>query len=138
MGKSDEQFRHSGGDSEDRESRLPRPAPNGRCFVDGGVFCPEARAGIAGKLGLSPRQMDIAYCVMAGQSEKDIHRTLRISRKTVHNHLTAIYAKLNEIGIEVHTHGELNQALRAAHAAWLRDSPPHAPPPAHCRLKSLY
>lgn len=74
---------------------------------------------------------------MAGQSEKEIHRTLRMARKTVHNHITAIYAKLKEIGIEVHTHGELIQALRAAHAGWLNDASPDPPPPNWCKLKGV-
>jgi DNA-binding CsgD family transcriptional regulator len=62
--------------------------------------------------GLSAREVEIMRHLVAGLSNSEIGRALYISRKTVKNHLSNIYAKL-----DAHTRS-------AAVATWLGTRPP--------------
>lgn len=44
---------------------------------------------------LTPREMDVLSCIAKGFSNQDIARTLFVSEKTVKNHLTNIFRKIN-------------------------------------------
>ncbi len=59
------------------------------CCPPHGVFCDEAWAAIADKLNLSPRQVQVARCVVGGQADREIVRTLGISWHTVQTHSAA-------------------------------------------------
>ena len=65
------------------------PCSAGYCF-----FCEEAWDGIAGKLELSQRQVEIARCVVAGQGDQQIALTLDISASTVRTHMKRLHEKL--------------------------------------------
>lgn len=133
MSRPTEEFGHLGRGGEPAGAPLPQPAQKLPCFLEGGLFCPEARAGIAGKLDLSPCQLEVAVCAMVGQSDKQIARTFRIKRATVRTHLRHVYGKLG-----VHNRAELSKPFLAAHDAWLRDSPPVPLPPSWCNHKRRY
>jgi DNA-binding NarL/FixJ family response regulator len=74
------------------------------------VLCPEAQNAILGTLhgageaaaegfpGLSGREHDIAACLVARLSDKEISTRLGIEEATVHVHLTRIYRKLGVHG----------------------------------------
>jgi DNA-binding NarL/FixJ family response regulator len=53
---------------------------------------PDRRAGLA---ALSPRERDVADHVAAGKTNREIAATLFLSEKTVENHLSRIYNKLD-------------------------------------------
>jgi len=48
---------------------------------------------IAGKLGLTKRELEIGFLKVSGFSNRRIAYTLGISEQTVKNHLTSIYEK---------------------------------------------
>jgi DNA-binding CsgD family transcriptional regulator len=50
--------------------------------------------GIAGHLGLSPRELDIARCIVAEQADRQIAKNLGISVHTVQTHLVHLYQKI--------------------------------------------
>jgi two-component system, NarL family, response regulator DegU len=64
------------------------------------VFCalggvPAAEATDGGEEALSSRQVQILAAVVAGMNVREIGKDLAISHKTVNNHLTAIYRRLD-------------------------------------------
>jgi DNA-binding NarL/FixJ family response regulator len=64
------------------------------------VFCalggvPEAQPVSASEETLSTRQVQILAAVVAGMNVREIGKELAISHKTVNNHLTAIYRRLD-------------------------------------------
>lgn len=73
-----------------------------------------------GTIELSPRQIDIAYCLANGLSNKEIADQLTLSVKTIENHLTRLYRQINvssrlEAASYIHDHPEiLAQPGRAA------------------------
>ena len=75
----------------------------------------------AGLSALSPREHDIADHVSAGKTNREIAATLFLSEKTVENHLSRIYNKL-----DVHSRAAL-AAITAREGAGLDLE--HAPPP---------
>ena len=54
----------------------------------------ERNAAAVRSLGLSPRELDILDRVAAGESNKEIARTLGISPNTVKTHVARVYEKL--------------------------------------------
>ncbi|MFI4898527.1 MAG: helix-turn-helix transcriptional regulator, partial [Phycisphaerales bacterium JB059] len=50
-----------------------------------------AAAGEPGLLRLTPRQREVLDLLLDGDAEKQIAKTLGISRPTVHEHVTALY-----------------------------------------------
>ena len=90
-----------------------------------GFFPAEAWGHIARKLGLSPRQTQIARCVVAGQADKEIARRLGLSPRTVHTHLERLRAKL---GVENRV--DLVARVFAAHNN--HQSKSQSDPPAGC------
>jgi len=68
---------------------------------------------IAGRLQLSPREVEIATCVVGDLKESAIARRIGISTHTVHTHLERLYHKLSvnsrvELVVRVfHTYLEL-------------------------------
>ncbi len=58
---------------------------DGKCCPEHGVFCDEAWAAIAKRLGLPPRQAEVARGLVAGQGDRQIARALGISLPSVHN-----------------------------------------------------
>ncbi len=82
-----------------------------------GLFCEEAWAAIADKLELSPRQMEVARCVLTDQSDEEIARALGLSRGTVHTHVERLHEKL-----DVHSRVQVVTRVVAAYT-------PILPPP---------
>jgi DNA-binding NarL/FixJ family response regulator len=76
---------------------LLTPAPDPRVPIGRqGRFLlsePEWQA-IAGRLNLSPRELQIVRCVFDDRKEKAIAAELAISSHTVHTHLVRLYRKL--------------------------------------------
>ncbi len=60
-----------------------------------GAMLTSARAEVAGQDLLSDRQVEILQAIADGMSTKQAGRHLGITTKTVHNHLNAIYRKLD-------------------------------------------
>lgn len=102
---------------------LQVPAPKFPPCGDG-FFCDEAWAGITDKLGLSPRQVEIVRCVLAGQEDRLIAVRLDVSPRTVHAHVRCLHEKLG-----VQNRMELVTQLLTAYRAWRTE----AGPPADCR-----
>ncbi|HHH76643.1 MAG TPA: LuxR family transcriptional regulator [Phycisphaerae bacterium] len=50
---------------------------------------------LAGKLSLTPRQLDISRCLFKGFSDKKISSELGISISTVRTHLSRLFEKTN-------------------------------------------
>jgi DNA-binding CsgD family transcriptional regulator len=95
------------------------PAPKVPPCGDGdGFLSNKAWAGIANKLGLSPREAEIARCLVAGEGDKEIARRLDVSPRTVQTHLERLRAKL---GTENRV--DLVTRVFAAHDEWRSESP---------------
>ncbi len=70
-----------------------------RLVLDGEVYNPPAMAaqvgqsnnGMGSKLSLTPRQEEVLYLLLAGNSNKDISRALQVSEETVKNHVTGLF-----------------------------------------------
>ena len=75
--------------------------------------------------------MEVASCIAAGLCDKEIAAALHMRRTSVHTYVADLYPAL-----DVHTRAEFLRALRAAHAAYLSESPPEPLPPLGCRLFS--
>ena len=75
------------------------------------------REGLRSRLGLSPREMEVALRVMDGQGLKGIAGDLGLSVHTVDTHRRRMYEKLG-----VHKRSEVPARLFVAHLDWLRDS----------------
>ncbi len=99
------------------------------CYVEHGVFCDAAWAATCHILGVSPRQGQVARCLVAGQTDKQIAAALGLSWGTVQTHLRRLYKKL---GIESRT--ELTTLVCAAYRAWRNESPPPPGCPQSSRL----
>ena len=110
-------------------ARVPRAFP---CSQRDGLFCEEAWGGIADKLGLSPRQTEVARSVLADQSDGDIAQALSLSRGTVHTHVERLHEKL-----AVHSRVQLATLVFATYLAWRIESPPPRGCPLRSRLESL-
>ena len=96
------------------------PVPgDGKCSPEHGVFCDEAWAAITKRLGLPPRQAEVARCVVAGQDNKEIARVLVLSRETVHTYVHRLFARL-----DIQSRVELTTLAWDAYHAWCRDSRP--------------
>ena len=107
-------------ESEGRRKRAgPRAPPEPSCSAEHGVFCREAWGAIAKNLGLSPRQVDVARCVVAGRGDKETAAGLALSWDTVQTHLKRLYQKLN-----IRSRVELATRVCAAYHAWRVESPP--------------
>jgi len=89
------------------------------CGDGHGLLCREAWVGIGDVLGLSPRQAEVARCVLADQGEDEIAQALGLSPDTVHSHVKRLREKL-------HAHSRLQLATRifATYLAWRIESPP--------------
>lgn len=105
---------------------IPRTCGDGQ-----GLFCNAAWAGIAGRLGLSPRQKEVARYVLADQSDDQIAQALGLSRGTVQTHMERLRDKL-------HVHSRIQLVLRvvAAYLDWRIESPPPSGCPVKSRLES--
>jgi len=124
MSTPGEQSRELGGPREPPGAHVPRVSP---CSNGHGPLCAKAWAGIADKLGLSPRQTEVARCVLADQSDREIARALGLSRGTVHTHVERLHQKLG-----VHSRVQLATQVFATYLAWRIESPP----PTDCPLRS--
>jgi predicted ATPase/DNA-binding CsgD family transcriptional regulator len=58
--------------------------------------------------GLTPREAEVLYLLIAGRKDRDIAETLFISHRTVHHHVARIYAKLG-----VHSRAEAIRTVRS-------------------------
>ncbi len=94
-------------------------SPVRSCSPEHGVYCDGAWAAITKKLGLSPQQVAVARCVLAGNGERHTAEALGLSPGTVQTHLERLYAKL-----KIHSRTELATRLCAAYHAWRTESPP--------------
>lgn len=92
------------------------------CSLERGLFCEEAWKGIAGRLGLVRRDVEIARCVLAGWSDKKIVSTLGLSWDTVQTHMKNLHRKLR-----IHSRVELATRVYDAYIAWRGELPtsPH-------------
>ena len=114
----------SNGRHQRRDTRLLRvPAPKVPPGSDGdGFFSDKAWAGIAKKLGLSPREADIARCLPAGLGDRQIARKLDVSLNTIQGHMKRLYGKL-----AIHSRAEVVGCILLAQHA-LRTKPPRSSP----------
>ena len=94
---------------------------NDTCF-----FCQTAWGGISQLLCLSDREVDIAQCLMLGDSDRKAADDLGPAPRTVRTHLERLRKKLG-----VHTRVELVVRIFDAHIDWLCKGEP----PLGCRLK---
>ncbi len=116
MSVPERQSRQLGKRSERSEGADLRVFP---CSVGHGLFCQEAWAAIAEELQLSPRQAEVARCVVAGQSDRQAAEALGLSWGTVQTHLERLYERLN-----IQSRVELATRVWAAYHAWRAESPP--------------
>jgi DNA-binding CsgD family transcriptional regulator len=93
------------------------------CSVGHGLFCEEAWAVIAKKLGLPPRQADVARRVVAGQGDKQTAEALGLSWDTVQTHMKRMYGRLN-----IQSRVKLATRVCAAYHTWRAE----ASPPTDC------
>ena len=103
-----------------------------RCADRDQFFCAEAWAGIADRLRLSERQLDIARCIMAGQEERQIARRLDVSFHTVQTHMKRLHEKL-----AVQSRVELVIRFFSAYRAWRSELSPPGGCPAKTGLAPL-
>ena len=129
MSTPGEQSRELGGRRKRPGARVPPVFP---CSNGGGLFCEKAWAGLAEKLELSPRQMEVARYVLADQSDGEIAQALGLSRGTVHTHVERLHEKLH-----VHSRVQLATQVFAAYLVWRIESPPPTGCPLRSRLESL-
>jgi len=99
------------------------------CFDGQGLFCQDAWAGIAEKLGLSAHQVAILRRILADQSEEEIAQALALSRDTIHTHMQRLHQKL-----DAHSRLQLATAVFGACLVWHFESPP----PSGCRLRRCH
>jgi DNA-binding NarL/FixJ family response regulator len=59
-----------------------------------GFFSNKAWAGIVKKLGVSPREGEVARCVLAGLGDQQIAEKLGVSLSTIQTHMNRIYKRL--------------------------------------------
>ncbi len=102
------------------------------CCAALGLFCEEAWAGIADKLDLSPRQMQVARCVVEGQGDREIVLALGVSWHTVQTHMERLHEKLG-----IQSRVGLATQVTAAYRAWRTESNPPAGCRENTRLESL-
>jgi len=114
-----------------RHSGEPVPG-DGECCPEHGVFCDEAWAAIAKRLGLPSRQGQVARGLVAGQSDDEIARSLGLSWETVQTHMKRLHARLN-----IQNRVELVNLAWAAYYAWRRESPPPKVCPENSGLASF-
>jgi DNA-binding CsgD family transcriptional regulator len=62
---------------------------------DGLLFCESEWSGIAKRLDLSHRQLDIARCILQGQGDRQIAQTIGVSINTVQTHMKRLHEKLD-------------------------------------------
>ncbi len=129
MSTPGERSRELGGRRRPPGAWVPRLSP---CSNGHGLFCEEAWAAIADKLDLSPRQMEVARCVLTDQSDGEIARVLGLSRGTVHTHMERLHERLH-----VHSRVQLATQVFAAYLAWRIELPPPTGCPLRSRLESL-
>ena len=129
MSTPGEQSRELGGRRKPPGTHVPRVSP---CSNGDGLFCEKAWAGIADRLELSPRQMEVARYVLADQSDGEIARALGLSRGTIHTHVDRLHEKLH-----VHSRVQLATQVFATYLAWRIESPPPTGCPLRSRLESL-
>ena len=87
------------------------------CSADGGQFCDEAWKGIADKLELSQRQLDVCRGVVLGEQDKCIARTLGVSPRTIETHMGRVYEKL-----KIQNRAQLATRVVVAYHAWRMES----------------
>lgn len=98
------------------------PAPNIPHGGGGdGFFSEEAWAGIARKLGLSPRQTQIVKCILADFKDQQIARRLDISPHTVQTHIKRLHEKL-----AIRSRTGLVTYIYQAHHDWQAEHDPPA------------
>lgn len=124
-----EQFCELRGHRESPRTWVFQEAP---CCKGRGLLCEEAWAAIANKLELSPRQMEVARCVLTDQGDGEVAQALGLSRGTVHTHVERLHEKLH-----VHSRVQLATQVFAAYLAWRIESPPSTGCPLRSRLESL-
>ena len=102
------------------------------CIDGEGLFCHEAWAGIADRLGLSERQAQILRHMLADQSDEEIALELGLSRDTIHTHLQRLREKF-------HAHSRLQLAIPifGACLVWHLESPPPRDCPLRRRLDAF-
>ena len=76
-----------------RSIGVPAPSVLPRCDGDG-FFSDRAWAGIVKKLGVSPREGEVARCVLAGLRDWQIAEKLGVSLSTIQTHMCRIYKRL--------------------------------------------
>jgi DNA-binding CsgD family transcriptional regulator len=129
MSTPGEQSREWGGRRRPPGAHVPKGCP---CSNGHALFCEKAWASIADKLGLSPRQMQVARYLLADQSDGEIAQALGLSRGTVHTHVDRLHEKLH-----VHSRVQLATQVFATYLAWRIESPPPTGCPLRSRLESV-
>ena len=109
------------------------PVPgDGKCRPEHGEFCDEAWAAIVKRLGLPPRQAEVARRAAAGQGDRQIARALGLSCKTVETYMKRLYERLH-----AHCRAELAMQIAATYRAWRSESPPPRACKGNMDLESL-
>lgn len=93
--------------------------PRESCSVGCGQFCEDAWNGIALRLDLSPRQIEVCRGVIVGQRDKEIAISLGMSSRTVQTHMGRLYEKLG-----IQNRAELATRVFAAYHAWRNELHP--------------
>jgi DNA-binding NarL/FixJ family response regulator len=71
--------------------------------------------GLCGQVGLTARETEVLYLLSTGLPAKSIARRMAVSPRTVHRHLSSIYAKFG-------THDRLTTVVRAQRLGLLPQS----------------
>ena len=72
---------------------LPAELGSTRCRVSNELLREEEWSVVADHLGLSPRESEVAHCLLDGDVERTIAKELRLSTHTVHSYVWRIYRK---------------------------------------------
>lgn len=104
------------------EPQVPRSSSP--CCDDRDLFCEVAWARIARQLELSPRQAQIARCLLADLSDEEIARSLGLAWNTIRCHVQRLHEKLG-------AHSRLQLATRIF--AVYRDRRAESYPPVDCQ-----
>ena len=72
--------------------------PSPVCETTSNIISADRWMQVGGELGLTPRELDVALCVVDDLSMSKIAKRLCIREETVHSHLARIYRKLGVRG----------------------------------------
>jgi len=109
----------------------PKPGIPLNCPNEDGLFCHQAWDGIAGRLSLSSRQIEVARHVLHDDCDDVIASKLGLKRGTVHTHVERLHKKLG-----VHSRVQLAMQIFATYLVWRIESTPPTDCPLRSRLES--